>query len=577
MVQSSSMPLPWKKSKVGRISRLVADLRSPPKHGGSLVVETGFPTSLIDLIVKNRDRLKNKKKKKKKKKNDEASEEWEPVSNHFSLPDSFDSSSYSLSSSPSVGPLSYLDSASSSPSADPVVSAHEIDNSSQPRIGKEISPLVTNVVGDVVSRGVVRCGGAFMISVKVLFMVILAFATKRLAVGITISTFLLLFLEFVTSRVFCFLKSCPDGRKKLNSFIEWPLFFVRRRRGLITENVSTLSETYESLIDEGEIVKIDFDSLSSERRWGICLTEDNRSCSEEIQLNTIARRWSSEKDINLNERRIRSESSSHLRDGRLIIGSNKIDQAHLKEIQRVKLDSEPRGRSWGTDSRKNGKARNLEIQPVDAGLDFGATRRSQNKEIQHVEPESNLSSRRKRWGIASSSKRGKNSKEDEKIVESAELRNEKTNNAKIKSKKLLKKLFPKKFRGSKKSDNQENQRDLSSEVSVCLDEETTATREGRKQREGNCEQAEPEDEELSGETEEGENEVNSDDVSQVDSNADLVEGNGRRTACNFGYIIMVLIVLAGLVQGRVMAVLLTMVWFLLVKSIQAVKRMLKIT
>ncbi|GAV65629.1 hypothetical protein CFOL_v3_09144 [Cephalotus follicularis] len=54
------MPLPWKKT---RISRLVADLQSP-KRGGSLVVETGFPTSLIDLFVKNRDRLKKKKKSK---------------------------------------------------------------------------------------------------------------------------------------------------------------------------------------------------------------------------------------------------------------------------------------------------------------------------------------------------------------------------------------------------------------------------------------------------------------------------------------------------------------------------------
>ncbi|OWM63798.1 uncharacterized protein LOC116215483 [Punica granatum] len=60
------MPLPWKKksrSSSARISRLVADLQSPPKRGGSLVVQTGFPTSLIDLFVKNRDRLKKSSKK----------------------------------------------------------------------------------------------------------------------------------------------------------------------------------------------------------------------------------------------------------------------------------------------------------------------------------------------------------------------------------------------------------------------------------------------------------------------------------------------------------------------------------
>uniref|UniRef100_A0A2N9ESW8 Transmembrane protein n=1 Tax=Fagus sylvatica TaxID=28930 RepID=A0A2N9ESW8_FAGSY len=55
------MPLPWKKQRVSRISRIVADLQSSPKRGGSLVVQTGFPTSLIDLFVKNRERIKKKK------------------------------------------------------------------------------------------------------------------------------------------------------------------------------------------------------------------------------------------------------------------------------------------------------------------------------------------------------------------------------------------------------------------------------------------------------------------------------------------------------------------------------------
>ncbi|CAI0545750.1 unnamed protein product [Linum tenue] len=51
------MPLPWKKPKVSAISRIVADLPSP-KHGHSLVVQTGFPTSLVDLFWKNHDRIK---------------------------------------------------------------------------------------------------------------------------------------------------------------------------------------------------------------------------------------------------------------------------------------------------------------------------------------------------------------------------------------------------------------------------------------------------------------------------------------------------------------------------------------
>ncbi|KAK8488259.1 hypothetical protein V6N13_104904 [Hibiscus sabdariffa] len=58
------MHFPWKKSKVARIARLVAGLHQTPKRGGSLVVETGFPTSLVDLFVKNSDRLRKSSKRK---------------------------------------------------------------------------------------------------------------------------------------------------------------------------------------------------------------------------------------------------------------------------------------------------------------------------------------------------------------------------------------------------------------------------------------------------------------------------------------------------------------------------------
>ncbi|CAB4276594.1 unnamed protein product [Prunus armeniaca] len=69
------MPLPWKKMRVNRISQFVADLQSP-KRGGSLVVQTGFPTSLVDLFVKNRDHLKKpSKKNKNRKKNNRSADQ----------------------------------------------------------------------------------------------------------------------------------------------------------------------------------------------------------------------------------------------------------------------------------------------------------------------------------------------------------------------------------------------------------------------------------------------------------------------------------------------------------------------
>ncbi|XP_076918178.1 uncharacterized protein LOC143578496 [Bidens hawaiensis] len=53
------MPFSWKKkTKRNRFSQLVADHLQSPKRGGSLVVETGFPTSIIDLYVRNRGRFR---------------------------------------------------------------------------------------------------------------------------------------------------------------------------------------------------------------------------------------------------------------------------------------------------------------------------------------------------------------------------------------------------------------------------------------------------------------------------------------------------------------------------------------
>ncbi|KAF3485330.1 hypothetical protein F2Q69_00055214 [Brassica cretica] len=52
------MSLLWKKPKSGRLSRFMSEFHQSLKCGGIMVVETGFPTSLIDLFFKNRDRLK---------------------------------------------------------------------------------------------------------------------------------------------------------------------------------------------------------------------------------------------------------------------------------------------------------------------------------------------------------------------------------------------------------------------------------------------------------------------------------------------------------------------------------------
>ncbi|CAF2091514.1 hypothetical protein YC2023_074655 [Brassica napus] len=54
------MSLLCKKPKSGRLSRFMSEFHQSPKRGGIMVVETGFPTSLVDLFFKNRDRLKKR-------------------------------------------------------------------------------------------------------------------------------------------------------------------------------------------------------------------------------------------------------------------------------------------------------------------------------------------------------------------------------------------------------------------------------------------------------------------------------------------------------------------------------------
>lgn len=94
------MPSLWKKQNGNRISRLVADFQTGPKRGGSLVVETGFPTSLIDLFVKNRDKLKKPKSKHhKSKKKKKANEEDVDEQNRFPNLPSVSDSSVSVSGS----------------------------------------------------------------------------------------------------------------------------------------------------------------------------------------------------------------------------------------------------------------------------------------------------------------------------------------------------------------------------------------------------------------------------------------------------------------------------------------------
>lgn len=194
------MPLPWKKkSRTTRISRLVADLQSPAKHGGSLVVETGFPTSLIDLFVKNRDRLRKSSKKSKQ-------------NQRLQHPDG-DGNSRAASDLTTDDPRV---AAAAEDHADPPASAASRDHAPGPPV--DAAAGIAEPPNDRARGEELQAEGAHAVSVtteipngkcldgrranwvtlavlSVFLVAVLALCTKRLVTGITISALALLLLE----------------------------------------------------------------------------------------------------------------------------------------------------------------------------------------------------------------------------------------------------------------------------------------------------------------------------------------------------------------------------------------------
>ncbi|GMN64435.1 hypothetical protein TIFTF001_033516 [Ficus carica] len=175
------MPLPWKKTRVTRISRIVADLQSP-KRGGSLVVETGFPTSLIDLFVKNRDRLKKPsiKKKKKSKTHRNDNNQLENDTGDLRAPDPIPTNSHPGFDDSTIRIEPICEEAENSAPSESV----EGEDEEETRVESETHDDQSRVV-------------VFLSALKVFAVVVLALSTKKLTVGITLSAFVLLFLEYV--------------------------------------------------------------------------------------------------------------------------------------------------------------------------------------------------------------------------------------------------------------------------------------------------------------------------------------------------------------------------------------------
>lgn len=170
------MSLLWKKPKSGRLSRFMSEFHKSPKLGRIMVVETGFPTSLIDLFFKNRDRPKKYATKTKR---IQRLIETAPIA---SLP---------------VNPDVSLEK--------PVTRRSKIEKVRR----KHTSENNVCVCGDGT--------GAFVLMAFKLFIVaVLALSTtKSLTMGIALCAFALLFTENVATRILTRLKLCnTDARKE---------------------------------------------------------------------------------------------------------------------------------------------------------------------------------------------------------------------------------------------------------------------------------------------------------------------------------------------------------------------------
>ncbi|KAE8658901.1 hypothetical protein F3Y22_tig00116965pilonHSYRG00180 [Hibiscus syriacus] len=204
------MTFPWKKPKSNLFSRLVADLHRPPKRGRTLVVETGFPTSLVDLIVKNRDRLR-----KSPKRNPTSTQIQRTFTQSFPAPP-----------------------------CDQQVQSPRVD------------------VGKLVVVQSERAGSG-RIAFKVIIVAALAVSTKQLTLWIMMAAFFLLLIEFVGVTVFGF--SAPEScTVLLGSWIGKGLLGFKKRtpsaqQALVLPDSIELIELEDDCVQEIQIIESESD------------------------------------------------------------------------------------------------------------------------------------------------------------------------------------------------------------------------------------------------------------------------------------------------------------------------------
>lgn len=428
------------------------------------MVETGFPTSLIDLFVKNRDRLKKKHPKIKKTK---YPVQIQPPYHETSAP----------------------------PSPQPPTVSDDSTLSGLPVFNADSDPAPSNEIIKEVSRGKDegteppcrdrrdRSQGIFP-SVLKLFVVVfgvilvLVMSTRRLALCITMSAFLLIFAEYVSKRSVRFVKPYASAKLALDSLL-------RRVSQVVSMETGVLALTNITSSEEGLVV----------------------------QEETI---------------------------GAHVIGGTELNMNPLVQ----------------------------EIEIVETNCDMNEDKRIE--EIVNIGPELEFLSRYKRWGCLDKETEAEEVQEHTEGGQTPVSGNERCQSTKVKSK-ILKKLVPKKFRNSKKNKKSNAETTLgesSSEVSSNLGDDMLSTLEEQDEQENGKEEQESQHKSsLSVLQEEKCEEQLVVDGNPCTQEVSPANREGRESKGNLRYPPLLVIVLAGLVGGRALAVVVTISWCFMLKLI----------
>ncbi|KAF8091320.1 hypothetical protein N665_0448s0036 [Sinapis alba] len=241
------MSLRWNKLKTGRLSRFMSELQQSPKSGGIMVVETGFPTSLIHLFVKNRDRLKKSSSKTKR-------------------------IQRLIQTAPNASMPINTDAILETPLRSKIEKVNFVGGGLAAANNKHTS-----------DKNVCVCGAFVLMAFKVFIVALLALSTKKkLTTGITLSAFALLITELATARVLTRFKFRNSDARSEKSVVS----SVHDENVISCEKIETFDDSKEAIscLVETEPIAVTEDSNSKVLRIRDLLLKDEKSTSKSSKL-----------------------------------------------------------------------------------------------------------------------------------------------------------------------------------------------------------------------------------------------------------------------------------------------------